>query len=372
MTVTCGFMYYGRGGGWRSPPKAMGPCDDDVMTSPDDRPNGDDGAEVTLSLDDGEIYLRQDGPRDAPALLLIHGNASSARWWDELVPLLTRSHRVIRVDLLGYGRSAKPPDRSYALPDQARRVGVAMDRLGVERVIAVGQSSGGATATALAEQRPGLVTALVLINTGPHLGAYIAPPMSVDSSQWPDVTDSQLRQFASPAFSRPGYQVPVELLNEVRAMTFHSLTATTQASRDYLKEEPLPDRLAPLGKPLLVIFGEEDRRWRSSSAADYHAVPGAIVEMLPGLGHAPMLEDPERTASCLLAFTGTAVRGMALPRKTIDREHGSLAIPSSSPAAWHITSPACPIPRQPHRPLPLASHAKRPLQARKRTPERAA
>jgi pimeloyl-ACP methyl ester carboxylesterase len=274
------------------------------MTIRDGQSHDKDGAEVILSLDDGEIYVCQDGPRDAPALLLIHGNASSARWWDELVPLLTRSHRVIRIDLLGYGRSAKPADRSYALPDQARRVGAAMDRLGVGRVVVVGHSSGGAAATALAERRPGLVAALVLINTGPHLGAYTAPPpVAIDPAQWPDVSDEQLRQSTSSAFSRPGYQIPPELLDEVRAMTFHSLTTATQASRDYVKERALPDRLAPLGKPLLVIFGEEDRRWRSSSAADYRAVPGARVEMLPGLGHTPILEDPARTASCLLAFT---------------------------------------------------------------------
>jgi pimeloyl-ACP methyl ester carboxylesterase len=278
-------------------------CDTDVMTIRDGRSHVNVGAEVTLSLDDGEIYVRQDGPWDAPGLLLIHGNASSARSWDELVPMLTRSHRVIRIDLLGYGRSAKPEDRSYALPDQARRADVAMDRLGVERVIAVGQSSGGAAATALAEQRPDLVAALVLISTGPHMGAHIAAPAAIDPSQWPDVTDDQLRQFASSWVSRPGYQIPAEFLDEVRAMTSHSLTATTQASRDYVKEQALPDRLAALGKPLLVIFGEEDRRWRSSSAADYRAVPGARVEMLAGLGHMPMLEDPVRTASCLLAFT---------------------------------------------------------------------
>src|SRR5262249_55577836 len=128
-------------------------CDNSVVTVPDHQPHINCGAEVALSLDDGEIYVRQDGPRDAPALLLIHGNASSTRWWDELVPMLTRSHRVIRIDLLGYGRSAKPEGRCYALPDQAHRVGVAMDRLGVERVVAVGHSSGGAAATALAEQR---------------------------------------------------------------------------------------------------------------------------------------------------------------------------------------------------------------------------
>ncbi|MYR63717.1 alpha/beta hydrolase, partial [Streptomyces sp. SID625] len=62
---------------------------------------------------------------------------------------------------------------------------------------------------------------------------------------------------------------------------------------------------AGLGKPLLVVFGEDDRRWRSSSAADYRAVPGAEVELLPGLGHSPLLEDPPRTATALLAFTTT-------------------------------------------------------------------
>jgi pimeloyl-ACP methyl ester carboxylesterase len=185
-----------------------------------------------LPLDDGEIYVRQDGPRDAPALPLIHGNASSARSWDELVPMLTRSHRVIRVDLLGHGRSAKPEDRSYALPDQARRAGEAMDRLGIgRRITAVGQSSGGATATALAGQRPGLVAALVLINTGPHLGAHIAPPTAIGPSQWPDVTDDQLRQFASSWTSRPGYQIPLEILSEARRRRPAATTWKSSRSR---------------------------------------------------------------------------------------------------------------------------------------------
>jgi pimeloyl-ACP methyl ester carboxylesterase len=52
-----------------------------------------------------------------------------------------------------------------------------------------------------------------------------------------------------------------------------------------------------------VIFGEDDLRWRSSSAAEYRAIPGATVEMLPGVGHSPNLEDPPRTAVPLLAFT---------------------------------------------------------------------
>jgi pimeloyl-ACP methyl ester carboxylesterase len=257
-----------------------------------------------VSLDDGDISVCEDGPRDAPALLLIHGSASSARSWDAVVPLLTASHRVIRLDLLGHGRSAKPVDCGYAVPDQAARVGVVLDRLGVEHAVVVGHSSGGVVATALAEQRPELVTALVLINTGPSLDAFIGPEAALDPAQWPP-SDEVLRQFASSGFSRVGYELPLELLDEVRAMTFHSLAATMQATRVYLAERPLPARLAVVGKPLLVIFGEDDRRWRSSSAFDYQ-VAGAQVELLPGLGHSPLLEDPPVTAAALLAFAMAA------------------------------------------------------------------
>jgi pimeloyl-ACP methyl ester carboxylesterase len=283
------------------------------MTVSDGGPHMNGGAWATegsmLSLDDGDIYVCQDGPRDAPALLLIHGSASSTRSWDPMVALLTGSHRVIRIDLLGHGRSAKPADRSYALPDQARRAGVALDRLGVEHAVVVGHSSGGVVATALAEQRPDLVRALALINTGPSLDAFIAPESAaVGLSQWPPA-EEQLRRFASAGFSRVGYRIPEELLDDARAMTHHTVTATMRATRDYLEQRALPDRLSALGKPLLVLFGEDDRRWRSSSAAGYRAVPGAEVELLPGLGHSPLLEDPPRTATPLLAFTTThAVR----------------------------------------------------------------
>ncbi|MFC4533872.1 alpha/beta fold hydrolase [Sphaerisporangium dianthi] len=97
--------------------------------------------------------------------------------------------------------------------------------------------------------------------------------------------------------------MPQQLVNDVRGMTYDALTATSRAADDYLQQRALPDRLTVLGTPLLVIFGGEDRRWRSSSAADYRAVPGARVELLPDVGHSPMLEDPSRTAALLLAFT---------------------------------------------------------------------
>ena len=298
------------------------------MTAPNDksRSHAEATEESTLPLDDGEIHVRQDGPRDAPALLLIHGTAASLRSWDPMVPLLAGSHRVIRVDLLGCGQSARPDDASYAVPDQARRAGEALDRLGVSRAVVIGHSSGGAVATALAEQRPGLVTALALINTGPRMAAYIADEAAIGPARLPDLTDEQLRELLSQAFS-PGYTIPQAFVDEARGMSLGVYAATSQAVRAYLEEQALPQRLAALGKPLLVIFGQSDLRWRSSSAAEYSAVPGATVEMLPGVGHSPNLEDPPRTAAPLLTFAAekhaplpTEARGMAIPTTEDDQK----------------------------------------------------
>jgi pimeloyl-ACP methyl ester carboxylesterase len=244
------------------------------------------------------LHVDSDGPLDAAPVVLVHGTAASSRSWYAMLPHLTAAHRVIRVDLPGCGSSAPPAD--YRVPGQARLVGEALDRLGTGPAVVAGHSSGGAIATALAEERPDLVTALALINTGPSMDSYIAPSFAFDPSDWSSLTESQLRQTVAQAFA-PGFEVPQDAVDQVRAMTFETFAATSVALRNYLTERPLPDRLATLGKPLLVIFGELDLRWRAASAADYLRVPDAQVEVLPHAGHTPV-EDAATTASLLLAF----------------------------------------------------------------------
>lgn len=257
--------------------------------------------ESFLPLEGGDIRVLRDGPRDAPVLLLVHGSAATAGSWDAVVPLLAASHHVVRLDLLGHGRSAQPVDGDYAIPAQARRAGQVLDRLGAERALVVGHSSGGYTAVALAEQRPALVTALALVDTGPRLEAFTARDTgTIGPAQWPP-TDEQIRGFAASAFHE-GFVVPQELIDELREMSYHAFVATMQASLAYLGERPVPERLASLGKPLQVVYGEQDGRWRPSSFAGYADVPGARVDPLPGIGHTPILEDPARTAELLLSF----------------------------------------------------------------------
>ncbi|MDA3642590.1 alpha/beta fold hydrolase [Saccharopolyspora indica] len=261
----------------------------------------------------GDLHVVQDGPRDAPAVVLLHGLAASTAWWEPVLPALRDLH-VVRVDLLGHGSSAKPRD-GYGIADQAARLGAVLDRLGVRRATVVGHSTGGAVATSLAAQRRDLVAAVALVDTGPRAEAFLGESFAADLMTTPVVgellwrlrTDGVLRGALSTAFTRE-VQVPEQLVADVRAMTYRSLTATDAAVDAFLAERPVPDRLAGLDLPVLVIFGAQDRRWQPSSAQDYRRIPGARIEILDGVGHTPMFESPDITGGLLRDFAGSAPR----------------------------------------------------------------
>jgi pimeloyl-ACP methyl ester carboxylesterase len=270
-------------------------------------PDGPDAGQPVMRLDDGDVTVVQDGRPGGPAVLLLQNAVAPIALWDPVVPPLADGYRVIRADLLGRGTSG--PAARCDVAAQARRAGALLDRLGVDRVTAIGHSSGGIVATALAEQRPGKVAALVLINTGPSPGAKLPEPMAARLMQVPLVgqllwqlkTRDTVRNAARTAFTRP-VDTPDTLIEHTLAMTYRSFAATMRGYRDYISERSIPGRLAALGLPVLVVFGAEDRRWRASSAAGYRDVPGARVELLPGVGHTPIIEDPQTTAKLLLDF----------------------------------------------------------------------
>lgn len=262
--------------------------------------------------DTSAMRVLDDGPRQADPLLLIHGTAASAAWWDPVLPALAERHRVIRVDLAGHGGS--PPAPSYDVSRQAGRVAAVLDDLGASPVVAIGHSSGGYVATALAELRPGLVSAIALINTGPSLAAFLpqpallrvlsAPPLG--RIAWSLRSDAMIRRGLGTAFTRE-VDIPADLVAAVRGMTYGAFRMAPLRLSAYLAERALPARLADLDVPVLVIFGADDRRWDGSSAHAYDVVPNARVEMLPGVGHTPMFEAPAATSALLLDFAATRV-----------------------------------------------------------------
>src|SRR5262245_8892610 len=111
-------------------------------------------AEVTLAggrilhLPGGDVQVLERGPRDDPPIVLLHCYTCSIAWWQRMIPLLDRDHRVLALDLRGFGGSEKP-DSGYSMEDQATFVAEALKRLRVDRATVVGQSLGGTVGTAL-------------------------------------------------------------------------------------------------------------------------------------------------------------------------------------------------------------------------------
>src|SRR6478735_6817040 len=101
-----------------------------------------------------------------PPIVLIHCYTCAIDWWDGMIPLLSRTHRVVAIDLLGHGGSEKP-DSGYRIEQQASLVAQALNQLGVEGAVVVGHSLGAAVATELAAQSRQLVDRLVVIDEAP-------------------------------------------------------------------------------------------------------------------------------------------------------------------------------------------------------------
>jgi pimeloyl-ACP methyl ester carboxylesterase len=262
-----------------------------------------------VRLDDGEMHVVEDGTPGRPALLLLTNGAATTAIWDPVVPALAAAHHVVRINPLARG------SHRYDVPTQARRVGTVLDRLGVSRVSVVGHSSGCMVATSLVEQRPDLVTALALVSMSPELSGQAPEPLAVrllrtrfpGALLWRLRSEGTVRRAIADAFSRP-VPVPEAMVGHMMAMAHRDLVGVLDAYTAYLGQRSLADRLAGSGRPLLVLFGTDDTRWRPATAAGYRAGPGARVELLPGVGHMPMMEDPETTGALLLEFAATAGR----------------------------------------------------------------
>ena len=256
------------------------------------------------------IHVVHDGSPQTRPVLLIHGSGASGSTWAPVVPALAEHYHVIRVDLPGCGQSAPP--KSYEVPSQARHVAAVLDDHSLRGVTVVGHSSGGYVATSLAEQRPELVGALALVSTGPRPGALLPQPAllrvltspPLGALVWPLRTDRMVRQGISATAARP-IHIPDDMIADLKGTAYDSFASVLRENGAYIAERSIPERLADLDVPVLVIFGAADPRWDPSSARDYEVVPDVRIEMLHGVGHVAMLEAPDALGRMLLDFVAS-------------------------------------------------------------------
>ena len=259
-----------------------------------------------VELPGGDIQVREDGPRDAPAVVLIHGFAASMRWFDSVTPSLARDLRVVRIDLLGHGGSEKPRD-GYAMEEQADVVAQVMDELGIRRAVLVGHSMGGVVATAVAERHRERVSRVMLIGTPPD-GRAIDEPITAQAAFWPVVghavdtlIDDRLVRLAVEGGFAPEFDPPRRLEKDIFGRTtWNVFSETSDAIDRYWRARPVPQRLLSTGVPATVLLGEREGHAPRSTAL-YREV-GARVTVLDGLDHSPMVEAPGRAAALIAAF----------------------------------------------------------------------
>ena len=153
---------------------------------------------------------------------------------------------------------------------------------------------------------------VALISTGPSPDALLAQPLilrvllgpPLGPLIWSIRSDAWIRKGVSATAARP-VDVPDAMVAGVRGIKYRTMRSVLRHNGAYIAERSVPERLAALEVPVLAICGTADPRWDPASARQYHLVPNARVEMLPGVGHLPILEAPQATSNLLLDFTAT-------------------------------------------------------------------
>ena len=264
-------------------------------------------------VDGVRVRLRDTGPRDAPAVILLHGLGASLETWEPWARALSTRYRVIRLDLPGFGLTGADPTGDYADTRTIRILIDLMDRLKVDRASLIGNSLGGRIAWNFAALHPERVARLVLISPDGFASpgfAYDTPPKTpLMMRALPYIAPrGLLKSSLAAAYARP------QALSDTTVTRYRDMmlapgvrTAILARMERTILHDPAPI-LARVTAPTLLLWGEKDAMIPIANAADYlRLLPHATLVRLPNLGHVPFEEDPAGSLPPVERFlSGTA------------------------------------------------------------------
>lgn len=266
-----------------------------------------------LDLPAGRIAYSAQGK--GPALFLIHGFALDSTIWDGLLPELTERHRVLRIDLPGFGGSSL--GEPYTLESLADVLHAVLEAEKISDCVLIGHSMGGYAGLAFAEKYPDKLRGLGLCHSHPF----------EDTSEKKDNRrrsialiekhghDRFVREMIPNLFAGAFAAAHPGLISQLveRAISFPS--AAYIAGLDAMRRRP--DRTHLLKErrdlPWLFIMGEEDSFVPLDALkAAVHIPDIASIELLSGVGHMGMFEAPELIARRMTEFTDLCYRYLPL------------------------------------------------------------
>ena len=267
-----------------------------------------------LTIAGTRTFLVEAGPKDGPAVVLVHGfGGSTFSWRRNVGPIAAAGFHVVAFDLPGSGLSDKTWDADYSHQAQADFVVAAMKELGIARATLVGHSLGGNIVAHVAERHPEVVAKIVFVapvffeGKAPGAGRWLLrfPPVR----RWAQIiVRRKLRPPGSGRTLRTGFGDPSLVTNEViegyaapRRMKDWELALLGMA-RDAPKSA-LARPLAEIRVPVLIVWGDRDA-WVPIARGEplRKELPQAEWFVVPGAGHLVLEERPGDFNARLIAF----------------------------------------------------------------------
>jgi haloalkane dehalogenase len=264
-------------------------------------------------------YL-DEGPRDAPVMVMLHGNPTWSFYWRHLIHEFSKDHRVIVPDHVGCGLSDKPQDYPYTLETHINNLQALLNLLEVSDITLVMHDWGGAIGMGYATRHPEQIRRLAVMNTS----AFFRPVLywAIRLSRSPllgDLLTRGLNAFLLGALVM-GTSQPKRFNRAVRAgylapyRSWHDRVAILRFVRDIPMRADHPTRITIdeiearlpllLAKPMIIFWGVDDPVFTTEvflSGWRQH-FPQAEVHELPNAGHFVVEDAHERIIPLLRAF----------------------------------------------------------------------
>jgi pimeloyl-ACP methyl ester carboxylesterase len=249
-------------------------------------------------------------------ILLLHGFATSGYTWHDIVPELAKNHRVIALDLRGFGASDKPIDEHYSIIDQAQAVEAFIKQENLRDVTIIGHSFGGGVTLALAlklgQERPSYIRNLVLIDSIayrqplPIFFRLLKVPMVAELSMTlvpPEVQATQALRIAYHDQDKISARAIAEYASPLYSPAAkHALTQTV----NHIIPDDIDDiseRYKTLKLPTLILWCHADKVVPVALGHRLHEnIPSAELTVFADCGHLPQEEKPEDTARVIQSF----------------------------------------------------------------------
>lgn len=272
----------------------------------------------TVAVRNLEIAYLEAGRADAPVLVLVHGLGSNAKAWLRNIDDWSATHRVIALDLPGYGRSTKD-DLPYSLSFYVQVITEMLDALGVEQAAIGGHSMGGQIAMLAGLQHPQRFTKLVLFapaglekfteGEGQWLAGAVTPEFVQDTTVRNIAVNLHANFYRTP----PEAEFMITDRIQIRgASDFEAYCYAVSRNVGAMLDEPTSDRLDEITQPTLIVFGENDglipnpylHGGRTESVAEIgvDAIADSALLMVPECGHFVQFECPDVVNPAVAAF----------------------------------------------------------------------